>query len=194
VCAPVYTTAGFGATDTRMGVDPTTLTAAAAWAVALGTVVLLWWQVRVSQHLNSANAVLSLRERFDSPAYRRRRRLLAERLLSGRHDDVSNLEVAAFFELVGSLTHTRVLRRELVWEAFGTWISGYYTALRSPVDLIGRARTATKDPLIMHEFEWLFGLIQQIDRKRLGGGTDLEEANRVEAEMLLRRESQLEPE
>ncbi len=177
-----------------MSIDVTTLTAGAAWAVAIGTVVILWWQVRVSQHLNSANAVMSLRERFDSPAYRRRRKLLAERLLSGRHDDINNLEVAAFFELVGSLTHSRVLRSELVWEAFGTWISGYYISLRNPVDVIGRARTATKDPLIMHEFEWLFGRIQEIDRKRLGAEADLEAANREEAAALLRREAQLEPE
>lgn len=177
-----------------MTIDTTTLTAAAAWAVAIGTVALLWWQVRVSQHLNSANAVLSLRERFDSRAYRRRRRLLAERLLAGRHDDVNNLEVAAFFELVGSLTHSRVLRANLVWDAFGTWVTGYYTALRQPVDLIGRARTATKDPLIMHEFEWLYGLVQRIDRKKLGPEADLDEANRIESAALLRREAQLEPE
>jgi len=177
-----------------MGIDSTTLTAAAAWAVALGTVILLWWQVRVAQHLNSANAVLSLRERFDSPAYRKRRKLLASRLLEGRHDDVNNLEIAAFFELIGSLTHSGVLRSELVWEAFGTWISGYYTALRSPVDLIGRARTSLQDPLIMHEFEWLYHLVEQIDRKRVGPGVNLDEANRVESSAMIRREAQLEPE
>jgi len=175
-----------------MAFDVTTLTAASAWALAIGTVVLLWWQVRVSQHLNSANAVLTLRERFDSPAVRRRRKVLAERLLQGRHDDITNLEVAAFFELIGSLTHARVLNRELVWEAFGTWISGYYVALRSPVDVIGRARTALKDPLIMHEFEWLFGLIEQMDRKRIGAETNLEEATREESASLLRREAELE--
>jgi hypothetical protein len=120
--------------------------------------------------------------------------LLAERLLAGRHDDINNLEVAAFFELVGSLTHSRVLNPELVWEAFGTWISGYYVALRGPVDVIGRARTSTKDPLIMHEFEWLFGLVQQIDRKRLGPQADLDESTREESASLLRREAQLEPE
>jgi hypothetical protein len=174
-----------------MALDTTTLTAAAAWAVALGTVALLWWQVRVAQHLNSANAVLTLRERFDTAAFRRRRKQLAHRLLEDRHDDITNLEVAAFFELVGSLTHARVLNRELVWEAFGTWISGYYTALRDPVDVIGKARTALKDPLIMHEFEWLFGQIQQIDRKRLGPGADLADANREESASLLRREAEL---
>lgn len=177
-----------------MAIDSTTLTAGAAWAVAIGTIALLWWQVRVSQHLSSANAVLALRERFDSPAYRRRRRRLAEHLLSGRHDEISNLEVAAFFELVGSLTHSGVLNPKLVWEAFGTWIGGYYVALREPVDVIGRARTSSKDPLIMHEFEWLFGQVQRIDRKMLGSKFDLEEATRQEVASLLRRESELEPE
>ncbi len=177
-----------------MSINTTTLAAAAAWAVAIGTVAVLWWQVRVAQHLNSANAVMALRERFDSPAYRRRRRKLAEHLLAGRHDDIANLEVAAFFELVGSLTHSRVLTRKLVWEAFGTWIGGYYVALRTPVDVIGRARTASKDPLIMHEFEWLFYRIQEIDRRMLGADFNFEDANRAEVAGLLRRESELEPE
>lgn len=174
-----------------MWVNLTTVTAGATWAVAIGTVTLLWWQTRVTQHLNSANAVLQLRERFDSPAYRRRRKNLAKRLLEGKHEDITNLEVAAFFELVGSLTHTRVLSRYLVWEAFGTWISGYYTALRSPVDVIGRARTSLKDPLVMHEFEWVYGVVSRIDRKKLGLEANLEEANREEAAALLRREAEL---
>ncbi|HTP53979.1 MAG TPA: hypothetical protein VML94_03315 [Thermoplasmata archaeon] len=177
-----------------MAIDTTVLTAAAAWAVAIGTVALLWWQVRVSQHLNSANAVMSLRERFDSPAYRRRRKRLAEGLLLGRHEDITNLEVAAFFELVGSLTHSGVLNRKLVWEAFGTWVSGYYTALRTPVDVIGRARELSKDPLIMHEFEWLFRLVQKIDRKMLGAEFDIAQSTQQEVFLMLRREAVLEPE
>ncbi len=174
-----------------MAIDITTVTAGAAWAVAIGTVVLLWWQVRVSQRLNSANAVLTLRERFDSPAFRRRRKQLAERLLAGRHDDITNLEVAAFFELVGSLTHQHVLDRYLVWEAFGTWINGYYYALRNPIDVIGRARTALKDPLIMHNFEWMFGIVQQMDRKMIGAEVDIEDATRDESNALLKREAEL---
>jgi len=170
-----------------------TITAAATWGLAVGTVVLLWWQTRVSQRLNSANAVLTLRERFDSPAFRRRRKLLAERLLAGRHDDLTNLEVAAFFELIGSLAHARVLDRYLVWEAFGTWINGYYYALRNPVDVIGRARTALKDPLIMHEYEWLYGLVQQMDRKMMDAEADIDGATRDESTALLRREAELEP-
>ena len=177
-----------------MSIDVTTITAAATWAIAIGTIGLLWWQVRVNQHLNSANAVLALRERFDSPALRKRRRKLAEHLLAGRHDDLTNLEVAAFFELIGSLTHSKVLRRELVWEAFGTWINGYYYALRNPVDVIGRARTALKDPLIMHEFEWVYNMVQTMDAKRIGKETNLEGATREEANSLLHREAELDPE
>jgi hypothetical protein len=153
--------------------------------------VLLWWQVRVGQRLNSANAVLTLRERFDAPAFRRRRKTLAERLLAGRHEDITNLEVGAFFELIASLTHEKLLDRYLVWEAFGTWINGYYFALRNPVDVIGNARTALKDPLIMHEFEWLFGMVQQMDRKMLDGKVDVEDSTREESHSLLKREAQL---
>jgi hypothetical protein len=171
----------------------TAITAGAAWAVAIGTIGVNWWQVRVSQRLNSANAVLTLRERFDSPAFRRRRRQLSERLLAGRHEDVTNLEVAAFFELVGSLTHQRVLDRYLVWEAFGTWINGYYYALRHPFDVIGRARTALKDPLVMHELEWMYGMVQDMDRKMIGAEVDLEDATREESQALLKREAELEP-
>jgi hypothetical protein len=174
-----------------ISVDATTIAAGAAWGLAIGTVALLWWQVRVTQRLNSANAVLSLRERFDASGTRRRRKLLAERLLAGRHDDITNLEVAAFFELIGSLTHERVLDRYLVWEAFGTWVNGYYYALRNPVDVIGRARVALKDPLIMHEFEWLFGLVQRMDRQRIGETADMDNATREESMALLRREADL---
>jgi hypothetical protein len=176
------------------GISINTITAAATWAIAIGTVVLLWWQVRVGQRLNSANAVLTLRERFDAPAFRRRRKELAKRLLAGRHDDITNLEVAAFFELIASLAHERLLDRYLVWEAFGTWINGYYYALRNPVDVIGRARTALKDPLIMHNFEWVYGLTQQMDRRMLGPQANLEDATREETIALLKREADLDTE
>jgi hypothetical protein len=169
----------------------TDFAAAAAWAVAIGTIILLWWQTRVTQRLNSANAVLALRDRFDSPAFRKRRKKLAERLIAGRHEDITNLEIAAFFELMASLTHERVLDRRLVWEAFGTWINGYYYALRNPVDLIGRVRTALKDPLIMREFEWLFGLVQQMDQSMGDVYSDLEEATKEETRALLAREADL---
>lgn len=174
-----------------MFIDPTTLTAIATWAVAIGTIGVLWWQTIVAQRLNSANAVMQLRERFDAPRMRRARRLLSERLLAGKHEDITNLEVAAFFELMGSLTHRRVLDRHMVWEAFGTWTTGYYHSLRHPVDVIGRARKELADPLIMHEFEWLYGQTRVIDRRMLGDASGADDAEEKETRVLLLRESEL---
>ena len=59
------------------------------------------------------------------------------------------------------------------------------------MDVIGRARVALKDPLIMHEFEWLFGQVQLMDRRMVGAQVDLEEANREEAHALMKREADL---
>ncbi|HZY71067.1 MAG TPA: hypothetical protein VFF67_08855 [Thermoplasmata archaeon] len=174
-----------------MAIDLTALTAGATWAVALGTVVILWWQVRVSQQLNSGNAVMALRERFEAPRLRRARRELSQRLLAGKHEDITSLEVAAFFELVGALTHRKVLDRFMVWEAFGTWTTGYFYALRHPVDVIGRARRELKDPLIMHEMEWLSARVLEIDRRVLGSGDPSDAEQSEGARILLQREAEL---
>jgi hypothetical protein len=163
------------------------------WALVVGTLVLMYWQTRTSQHLNSANAILALRERFDSGHMRSARRTLSRDLLSNGRQDISSMEVITFFELVGTLTHRRVLDDDLVWEAFGTWVVAYYSALRHPADLIAQLRLDLKDPLIFGEFEWLHGRIQEIERRRLpesGAGTSdpLEDARAV-----LTRESHLPP-
>jgi hypothetical protein len=100
---------------------------------------------------------------------RKNRKELSTHLLNGTHEDVTSVEVATFFELVGALTHEKVLVEHLVWEAFGNWVTNYYWALRNPVDLIGRTRKELADPLVFHEFEWLHDRMVQIDRRELGG-------------------------
>jgi predicted DNA-binding transcriptional regulator len=174
-----------------VALDLTTLTALATWVVAVGTIVILWWQTHVTQRLNGANAVMDLRERFDGVRMRRARRLLSQRLLEGKHEAITTLEVASFFELIGALTHRGVLDREMVWEAFGTWTTGYYYALRNPVDVIGRARTELKDPLIMHEFEWLYERTRAIDSRHVRSMGPREADEGEEARVLLRREIEL---
>ena len=161
------------------------------WILVIGTLILMYWQTRQEQHLNSANAVMSLRERFDGTRMRAVRRHLSDRLLRQAHEDITSMEVVNFFELVGTLTHRKVLDDDLVWEAFGTWVSAYYWALRNPIDMIGQIRTSLKDPLIFHEFEWLNNRVAAIDRRELGplaeSPDEAEESKRI-----LKRESQLE--
>ncbi|MCI4330754.1 MAG: DUF4760 domain-containing protein [Thermoplasmata archaeon] len=171
--------------------DITTLTAGASWALAIGTLLILYWQTRQAQRLNSANAVLELRQQFDSPRMRRARHHLSSRLINNQHEDITSVEVATFFELVGALTHRRVLDEDLIWEAFGTWIVNYYTAMRRPVDLIGRARTSLQDPLVFHEFEWLSDRIREIDQRMLGAAHAEVVESPEETRTILKRESTL---
>ncbi|HEV2428365.1 MAG TPA: hypothetical protein VGV64_00755, partial [Thermoplasmata archaeon] len=92
-----------------LGVDLAFWTVISAWILAIGTLVLLWWQTFQNRVLNSANAVMALRERFDSISMRHARKQLATRLLNRQHEDITNLEVGAFFELIAALTRRRVL-------------------------------------------------------------------------------------
>lgn len=164
---------------------------AGTWVLVLGTLFLMYWQTRSAQHLNSANAVMALRERFDGARMRSARRHLSERLIKKEYHDIASVEVVTFFELLGTLTHRSVLDDDLVWEAFGTWVSAYYHSLRSPVDVIAQLRSDLRDPLVFHEFEWLNARLNTIDVRRLGHAASLIEGDE-EAARILRREAQLE--
>jgi hypothetical protein len=173
--------------------DIPTWTALGTWILVVGTLILMYWQTRENRQLNSANAVLQLRERFDSPRMRLARLTLAQRLLKNQHEEVTNIEVGAFFELVGALTHRKLLDEDLVWEAFGNWITNYYYALRHPVDIVARGREALKDPLIFHEFEWLNDRVLKIDRQKLGAVHTAEIEKEEESRSILQREAQIDP-
>jgi hypothetical protein len=144
----------------------------ATWTLALGTLGFLYWQTRQAGQLNSSNAVITLRERFDSPRMRRVRRATSERLLTNVVDDITNLELLAFFELIGAQTKRKILDEEMVWEAFGGWITAYYRAMRVPVDRLQKLRDTSHDPLLFRKLEWLNDRIEKLDRKQLG--TDYE--------------------
>lgn len=163
---------------------------AGTWALVIGTLILMYWQTRSAQHLNSANAVMTLRERFDGARMRAARRHLSERLLSRQHDDIASIEVVTFFELVGTLTHHRVLDLELVWEAFGSWATAYYRGLRAPDDLIGKLREDLHDPLVFHEYEWLCAQIERVDRAHAVASAPAENDGEF-ARQILERETKL---
>jgi hypothetical protein len=151
--------------------DPVTLAILGligTWILVVGTLILMWWQTRQDHALNSANAVMQLRERFDSERMRAARRHLSQKLLQGAHEDIASTEVLTFFELVGALTRRKLLDEDLVWEAFGTWVTTYYASVRHPVDLIGQIRTALKDPMVFHNLEWLAHRVDELDQEAMG--------------------------
>lgn len=172
--------------------DPVLWTALGTWVLVIGTLIAMWWQARQQQRLASANAVMELRDRFDSPAMRVARAELAEFLLAPTPGEgPPNFELPRFFELMGFLTHRKVLDPEMIWNGFGGWVSGYWNRLRRPVDFIGVARSDFQDPLIFAEFEWLEKRMVEIDRRRLGSAfSNLLESDE-EAKRLLSREATL---
>ena len=176
---------------TDVDLDLAIATAVGTWALVVGTLLLMWWQTRQSQRLNSGNAVITLRERFDTERMRDARRHLASRLLKSQHEDITSMEVVTFFELVGALTHRKLLDEELVWEAFGTWVNAYYKALRSPVDVISTLRNDLKDPLIFREFEWLEERIVAWDLQKLGGAAASRAEDATEVARMIEREATL---
>jgi hypothetical protein len=172
-------------------IDLLTLTALGTWVLVVGTLVLMYWQTRQAQLLNAANAVIALRDRYDSPQLRRARRALATTLLQEPSSAFPRAELLTFFELLGVMTHRKLLDRHLVWNAFGGWISSYYYGLTHPQDRIAAVRTRMGDPLAFAEFEWLHGVIHELDRKRLGAevATTIEAAE--EARAILQHEAEL---
>ena len=166
-------------------------TAIATWGLATGTLIILFWQTYLQRRLNSANVVMELRERFDSPRMRRARRTMATQLLQEEVGDIASLEVATFFELIGAQTARRVLDLDMIWEAFGSWVTSYYTAMRAPIDYIGRFRDSTKDPLFLYKFEWLNDQILLMDRRLLGPAFEASHQAVEEERSLLRREATL---
>jgi len=163
----------------------------ATWVLALGTLAFAYWQLRQNQRLHSTTTLLDLRDRFYGPRMRQARRTLSAWLLKDpRGEEPENWEVALFFELLGSLTRSRNLDRRLVRKAFGTWVTGYYTSITAPTDLIGQWRRESKDPLIFADFEWLSKQIIE-DERRTAPGKEFDRSLKEEARYVLQGESQL---
>ena len=158
----------------NMTFDPLTLAiAGATWAVAGGTIVLMWWQMWQQRELNSAATILSLRDRYDNPQMRASRKRLSDDLLQTRAPHAADLDVVRFFELIGFLTHRRVLDSRMVWNAFGGWVTSYHHFLTHPTDRIQDWRKEFHDPMVFAEFEWLNREITRLDL-RLTGSSALE--------------------
>ena len=149
--------------------DPLTLAiAGATWAVAVGTIVLMWWQMWQQRELNSAATILSLRDRYDNPQMRASRKRLSDDLLQSRAPHAADLEVVRFFELIGFLTHRRVLDSRMVWNAFGGWVTSYHHFLTHPTNRILEWRREFHDPMVFAEFEWLSREMDGLDARLSG--------------------------
>ena len=163
----------------------------ATWVLAIGTLVFAYWQLRQNQHLHSASTLLDLREQFYGTRIQQARRTLSTWLLGNERDEEpDNWEVGLFFQLLGSLARSGALEPKMVRSAFGTWITGYYTFMVRPVNLLERWRSESHDPLIFADFEWLAHRIIEYER-RMAPGPGFDASLREEARYVLEAETRL---
>lgn len=170
--------------------DTTLLALVATWVVVVGILAVWVWQSRQSRRIESARALLELRDRFDGPKMRAARRALAHDLLDRSITEVTTVDVPVFFELIGALTHRGALDEPLVWSVFGGWVTNYYYALRHPTDYLGRSREAFGDPSLFSEFEWLNHRMLRADARHRAAATSARASE--EAREILRHEVALE--
>ncbi|MGI0067108.1 MAG: DUF4760 domain-containing protein, partial [Thermoplasmata archaeon] len=129
---------------------------------------------------------------FDASRMRRARRRLAQEWLDDSVNDISSTEVLTFFELIGAQMRGGILSEEMVWDAFGGWVTTYYWAMRHPRDRIGQLRESTQDPLVFFRFEWLNARVIRMDQRQLGPDHLTESTTERYSRDLLAREAKLE--
>jgi hypothetical protein len=154
------------------------------WVLVVGTLAFAYLQSRLTRRINSATTILDLRGKFEAPAMVAARRLLATELLAeDSAKEIENFDVYLFFQLVGALTHERILDRRMVWNAFGNFVTAYYYFLTHPVDRISLWRHEARDKTILSEFEWHAQEIMKLDRAMvrdpIGGETSRDDAREV---------------
>lgn len=157
------------------------------WVLVVGTLILMWWQTRSARHLNSANAIMEMRDRWDSKEMRRARAQFAAWLLNPE-GDFPHLEIPRLFEILGSLTHEGVIEERMVWSGLGGYVTAYYTRLRAPTDFIAQWRKSWRDELIFGQFEWLYHRIEKVNARMYRGAIVPPLAPGEEAELILRGE------
>jgi hypothetical protein len=119
---------------------------------------------------------LRLEDRWDSPAFRNRRRKWANHIKEHffADDDVGLLEVEHmdestrepllnFYELLGDLVGKEVLRPQTVWNRFGLRARATWALLRPAIE---KMREEAKDPTLLEDFERLDALMAEVDRER----------------------------
>jgi hypothetical protein len=160
--------------DRLAAMDASTL---AAWVTALVTLLgaltallAVWWQLRKQWLLNSAAMVTDLADRFVSDEWRIYRMHCAARfdaLQRGEEVDLSeDLPVLGLFEHMGFLVRRGILDRLMVWNKFGWYITRYYLAVTTPVNLIDQIRKRERDETLWDEFQWLNKDMLRIYRRR----------------------------
>jgi hypothetical protein len=114
-----------------------------------------------------------MRDRFESPHFRSRRKGAAKHLLDNAFANDGNVEVESlnkaaydvldFFEEVGYLHRIEALQAESVRSSFGWYAQAYWFLCKPSVE---KMREEYKNPDIYEELEGLSRLLMDVDKDR----------------------------
>jgi hypothetical protein len=114
-----------------------------------------------------------LSDRLVSPHWWRRRSAAAQYLLENAFKDGEMVEVLSlntdaaevcnFLEEVGEMFRHGVLSAETVWARFSAWSQAYWLLCKPAIE---RMREEWEAPTVFEEFEYLSGVMAQMDRER----------------------------
>jgi hypothetical protein len=152
------------------------LIATTAVLITLTAVVIEHYR---TNYIHGIDLLLKFEDQFHSEEFRKIRKVAAGILLkaignmsetSGFKSNILELdELLDFFQMVGVLTHKRVLDKELVWNSFYYYLNYYYLGGGGYISY-----NRKNAPAIWEEVEWLFQEFRKIEKKhRLPLITDL---------------------
>lgn len=105
--------------------------------------------------------VMRLDERFNGPDMMKKRQKAAQAIVDKSKQNRDLDDVLDFFETTGLLLKKGALEREMVWNTFYYWITGYY---QSAVSYI--SSQAEGDPETYAELKYLYDEMISIEKHR----------------------------
>jgi hypothetical protein len=127
------------------------------------TAVCLIYQIWLSRIALTADVILKLLARFESPEMLIIRREAAKAFLAKNYRAVPNpaQDVLNFFETLGFLTNLKALDKRIVWNSFFSTIRGYWEAFE-----VGIKDRQKVDKTAWTETENLYNILNAIQKKK----------------------------
>jgi hypothetical protein len=144
----------------------------ATWVAVIGAIGAVWVQGTWTRRTLSAEVFTRLNERWDSPTFRARRRVLAMELGSKKAEDVAPAlveDVIDFFEDLGVMLRKKWIDEDSCWNSFASSARHYWKACGETyvVDYRRRAQDAT----YFSEFEFLKKRMDEVEKQKRGKST-----------------------
>ena len=130
------------------------------------TFLAIYRQLRLQRSQGAIEQITAFTREWNSERLLLHRRNVLIALRQGTNDGVlpegAASSVGNYWEGVAALTRAGHLDRQLLWNQYGTTSQAWWTAL---APYARAARDRDNDPTIYEDFEWLVGMLDEMDRR-----------------------------